>query len=202
MDLTPDKLAAHWIEEINLAESDCASWWKSGDVIIRRYKNETRGAGGVQALDYVRRYAVLWSNVQTIGPAIYAKTPIPVVTRRFKDEDPVAKLASEVLERAISYTLDCGDFDAVMHNVRLDYLLPGRGQVWIRYVPTLRPVASENDSASDGDAEAGETEANPEEVEEEVAYEEVVFDHVDWKDFLTNIARTQDELLKTRSVMP
>jgi len=193
MDLTPDKLAAHWIEEINLAESDCERWWKSGDVIIRRYKNETRGAKGVQALDYVRRYSVLWSNVQTIGPAIYAKTPVPVVSRRFKDEDPVAKVASEVLERAIAYTLDCGNFDAVMHNVRLDYLLPGRGQVWMRYVPTMRPLLSENDAASDGDAEAAEVgEIAP--IEEEVAYEEVAFDHVDWKDFLTNVARTQDEV--------
>jgi hypothetical protein len=199
MDLTPQKLAAHWIEEINLAEADCQKWWTSGDVIIRRYRNDARGGrAGLQAVDYRRRYSILWSNVQTIGPAIYAKTPVPVVTRRFKDEDPVAKLASEVLERAIAYTLDCCGFDATMHNIRLDYLLPGRGQVWCRYVPTMRPIGSENDASDDGDAEIGEVEAadgeEPPMAEEEVAYEEVCLDHVDWKDFLTNPARTWDEV--------
>ena len=194
MDLTPDKLAAHWIEEINLAETGCEKWWRSGDAIIRRYRNESQSARGLQALDRRRRYAVLWSNVQTIGPAIYAKTPVPVVSRRFKDEDPVAKVAAEVIERAIAYTLDCGNFDDKMHAVRLDYLLPGRGQMWLRYVPTMRPVMSENDDSDDGDAEAGEVGADPEEVEEEVAYEEVALDHVDWKDFLTNQARTQAEV--------
>lgn len=189
--LTEDgKVAARWVEEIDLAERGCAGWWKSGDVIIRRYKNEDRNGVGARATAVAfRRYSILWSNVQTIGPAIYAKTPTPVVTRRFRDEDPVGKMASEVLERALSYMLECGDFDAVMQLVRTDYLLPGRGQVWLRYVPHMSKVNPKQDITED----EGQQDSNEQE-QEEVEYEEVCVDHVDWKDFLTNPAREESEV--------
>lgn len=202
---TPEKIATRWIQEINLAESDCEQWWRSGDVVIRRYKNADRnGKGGANAaLSPQRRYAILWSNVQTLGPAIYAKKPIPVVSRRFKDEDPVGKVASEVLERCLLYTLDAYDFDERMFEVRQDYLLPGRGQVWVRYVPHMRQVNAEADpELGEGQAdEDGQNEGpgpdetvtheagEPPEVNEEVEYEEVLCDHVAWKEFLTNPCR-------------
>ena len=185
---TPDKIATRWIQEINLAEQDCEQWWRSGDVVIRRYKNTDRnGKGGANAaLSPQRRYAILWSNVQTLGPAIYAKKPIPVVSRRFKDEDPVGKVASEVLERCLLYSLDAYDFDERMTEVRQDYLLPGRGQLWIRYVPHMAKAnAEQDDELGEGQAdEDGEQTDN-----EVVEYEEVLCDHVAWKEFLTNPCR-------------
>ena len=190
---TPEKIAARWIQEINLAESDCEQWWRSGDVVIRRYKNTDRnGKGGANAaLSPQRRFAILWSNVQTLGPAIYAKKPIPVVSRRFKDEDPVGKVASEVLERCLLYTLDAYDFDARMVEVRQDYLLPGRGQVWVRYVPHMTKAnAEQDDELGEGQADQdGEQEDN-----EEVEYEETLCDHVAWKDYLTNPCREEADV--------
>ena len=193
------KLAGHWIDEINLAEQSCQDWWRSGDIIIRRYKNDERTGGGnnPSAQTYVRRYAILYANVQTLQPAIYANTPAPIVSRRFRDEDPVAKLASEVLERSLVYSLEAYDFDARLEQVRDDYLLPGRGQVWVRYVPHMREVNVEDDpelGEGEEDEDGGPSGDDPAEPQEEVAYEEVLCDHVDWKDFLTNPCREWREV--------
>lgn len=179
------KAVGKWIDEINLVERDLQPWWKSGDVIIRRYKNDERngnGRGGRAALSPARRFAILWSNVETIKPAIYAKAPVPIVSRRYRDEDPVGKVASDVLERALAFSLDQYDFDARLKGCVTDYLLPGRGQVWVRYIPHMRDA----NPVQDIDLDEGQADAEP---EQEVYYEEVQCDHVAWKDFMTNNCR-------------
>jgi len=184
-----NKLCARWIEEIEAAEKACASWWRSGDVIIRRYKNEVRnGRGGANAnVNPIRRFAILWSNVQTLAPAIYAKRPVPEVSRRFNDPDPVGKVAADVLERALSYSLESYDFDGRMQLCRNDYLLAGRGQLWARYVPHIRTVeGGDVDKAEGVEDQDGSDGSEP---GEEVEYEEALCDHVAWKDFLTNTTR-------------
>jgi hypothetical protein len=193
-------LVTKWIEEINLSERELQPWWKTGDIIVRRYKNENRARGGGRpSVGYERRrFAILWSNVSTLQPAIYAKQPVPMVDRRYRDEDPVGKVASEVLERALGFSLDQYDFDGRVKLCVLDYLLPGRGQVWVRYIPHMREVNAEQDPElgegvqDDDDTEVGEVETP--EATEEVVYEEVQCDHVSWKDWLTNPAREWAEV--------
>jgi hypothetical protein len=193
-------LVTKWIDEINLSERELQPWWKAGDIIVRRFKNENRArSGGRPSVgDQRRRFAVLWSNVSTLQPAIYAKQPKPMVDRRYRDEDPVGKVASEVLERALGFSLDQYDFDGRVKLCVLDYLLPGRGQVWVRYIPHMRQVNAEQDYElgegvqDDDDTESGEVETP--EAAEEVVYEEVQCDHVSWKDWLTNPAREWAEV--------
>jgi hypothetical protein len=193
-------LVTKWIDEINLSERELQPWWKAGDIIVRRFKNENRArSGGRPSVgDQRRRFAVLWSNVSTLQPAIYAKQPKPMVDRRYRDEDPVGKVASEVLERALGFSLDQYDFDGRVKLCVLDYLLPGRGQVWVRYIPHMRQVNAEQDYElgegvqDDDDTEVGEVETP--EAAEEVVYEEVQCDHVAWKDWLTNPAREWAEV--------
>jgi hypothetical protein len=193
-------LVTKWIEEINLSERELQPWWKTGDIIVRRYKNENRARGGGRpSVGYERRrFAILWSNVSTLQPAIYAKQPVPMVDRRYRDEDPVGKIASDVLERALGFSLDQYDFDGRVKLCVLDYLLPGRGQVWVRYIPHMREVNAEQDYElgegvqDDDDTEVGEVETP--EATEEVVYEEVQCDHVSWKDWLTNPAREWAEV--------
>jgi hypothetical protein len=193
-------LVTKWIDEINLAEQELQPWWRAGDVIVRRYKNENRNRGGGRpSVDYLaRRFAVLWSNVSTLQPAIYAKQPKPMVDRRYRDEDPVGKVASDVLERALGFSLDQYDFDGRLKHCVLDYLLPGRGQVWVRYIPHMKALNAEQDpelgeGEEDADrSEVGEVETP--EATEEVVYEEVQCDHVAWKDWLTNPAREWAEV--------
>lgn len=206
-------LVTKWIDEINLAERELQPWWKAGDIIVRRYKNENRNRdGGRLSINANRRrFAVLWSNVQTLQPAIYAKQPKPMVDRRYRDEDPVGKVASDVLERALGFSLDQYDFDGRLKLCVLDYLLPGRGQVWVRYIPHMKTLnAGQDPELGEGEEDADTTEVGevegkgPDdsamhegmegEPQEEVVYEEVQCDHVAWKDFLTNPAREWAEV--------
>jgi len=196
----PDNLAgialvSKWIDEIGLSERELQPFWKSGDAIVRRYKNENRDRGGGRpSAGYAkRRFAVLWSNVSTLQPAIYAKQPKPMVDRRYRDEDPVGKVASDVLERALGFSLDQYDFDGRVKLCVLDYLLPGRGQVWVRYIPHMEKLNAEDDpELGEGEEDADRNEVG--EVGETVVYEEVQCDHVAWKDWLTNPAREWAEV--------
>lgn len=203
---TPDKVAGRWISEIELAEKEFRSWQVRGNKIIERYKDERpNGKGGARAIvDRERRFAILWANVQTLAPAIYARSPNPQVSRRFRDDDPVGRLASEVLERAIAYSCEDYDFDSVMIQARDDYLLVGRGQAWIRYIPHIQSerialqVGGEPGQFVDDDGlpveEYEEDESGAYVMQESVTYEEVRADHVVWTDYLHNPCRNADEI--------
>lgn len=125
--------ARRWISELDLSIKDQKGWGARVQKIIRRYKNERKATDP-------RRMALLWSNLQILGPAVYARTPHAVVSRRFKDDDPVGLVTSEILERAVNYALDSYDLDAVMRLSRDDYLLLARGQAWVRYEPHFKTV--------------------------------------------------------------
>jgi len=125
-----------------------------------------------------RKFAMLWSNVQTLQPAIYQRLPHPVVGRKFRDDDQVARVAGEILERCISSNNDKIDLDSVVRQVRDDYLLVGRGTVWVRYEPEISSSQIEG------------LEAPAEQIEDETVH----VDYVAWGDFGHNVARTWAEV--------
>ena len=135
---SPD-IVKRWVTEIRLAEKEYAKWTKAGKKIVKRYRDERKGQDDIEYRK-PSRFNIFWSNVQTLQPALYSRTPKPEVGRRYKDKDPVARAASEILERCLEYSLDVYDFDEVMQAVRDDNLIVGRGQAWIRYVPHIEVV--------------------------------------------------------------
>ena len=182
----PGAVARRWISEIELAEKEQDSWLRRGRRIIKRYR-EDRSEGAMETRP--RRFSLLWANIQTLGPAVYARTPTAVVGRRWKDEDPVGRVASEVLERALNFAVDSLDFADVLLGLRDDFLLVGRGQAWVRYVPHLRRVIPPAPLA-DPDGQV----ADDPEPYEVVDWEEAVVDHLCWDDFLHSPARTWAEV--------
>lgn len=178
----PDGGYRAYMAEIDLYEREFKPWETRAKKIVKLYKDADNNRGTK------KRFNVLWSNVQTLKPALYARDPQPVAERRFKDADPVGRLASEVLERCLAYTIDCQDLGQTMRQVVDDRLLPGRGTTWIRYCPTFDKVQI-SEEADDYDKEKG-----GEQYSEELAYEEVKPDYVYWEDFGHNIARTWDEV--------
>ena len=166
---------------------------------MRRYRDDSRmgGATGNEAA----RFNILWSNVQTLIPAVYAKMPKASVSRRFSDNDPVGRVASLLIERALDYEIEhYPDFRASMRNSVEDRFLGGRGVAWVRYDPHIKT----QDMPEDGyqvteDVESHENnpdnlmsgmEAPPEEIE----YECAPTDYVHWKDFGHSTARTWEEV--------
>lgn len=159
----------YWLEQIEASQKWHNDWYEEGKEVLEKYIDKRSGLG-VNVNSH--RMNTLWSNVETIKPALYAKTPSPKVQRRHRDKDPVGRWAAIVIERALTYEFDAEDVDYHVRNAVSDYLLPGRGQVWQYYKPEFK---------GEGD-------------QKQIAWERVYSRHIHWKDFLTNPARTWDEV--------
>lgn len=172
-----------WYKTIMSYERTFKRWEQRNDRIIKRYKDDSRYDRNPNA-----RFNILWSNVQTIQPAIFARLPRPDVSRRFRDNDPIGRVASMMLERALEFEIEhYGDYKSAMNNAVLDRLLGGRGVAWVRYEPHFEAdkegepddgyqVTEDSDEAETPEGEANE---NPERIE----YECAPVDYVHWKEF-------------------
>lgn len=171
----------YWINEIEAYEGgDFEKWTSRAEKVIKRYLDERSGKSGT-------KFNILWSNVQTLAPALYAQAPKPNVDQRYQDDDDLSRISSQVLERCVSYFVTYNNnFDEVMKQSVLDRLLPGRGVAWVRYCPQF----GENPQVSE-DAKAG---SESEQEAPELYGEEVIVDYVHWKDFGHCYARTWQEV--------
>jgi hypothetical protein len=183
-----------WYKIIMSYERSYKRWEARVDRIVKKYKDDSRYDRNPNA-----RFNILWSNVQTIQPAIFARLPRPDVSRRFRDNDPIGRVASMMLERALEFEIEhYGDYKSAMNNAVLDRLLGGRGVSWVRYEPHI--VGEQADEPDDGyqvteDSDEAETpEAMETENPERIEYECCPVDYVHWKDFGHTIARTWEEV--------
>jgi hypothetical protein len=118
-----------WLDEIKDAKKREDDFRKDGERVLKIYgaeKNETTP------------FNVLFSNTETLLPALYSAVPRPVVNRRFKDEDPQGKASATAGQRALEFLLDTNvdgyeTFDEAMNHCVLDALLPGRGVATVKY---------------------------------------------------------------------
>jgi hypothetical protein len=184
-----------WYKTIMGYERSYKRWEARVDRIVKKYKDDSRYDRNPNA-----RFNILWSNVQTIQPAIFARLPRPDVSRRFRDNDPIGRVASMMLERALEFELEhYGDYKSAMNNAVLDRLLGGRGVAWVRYEPHI-VGEKETDEPDDGfevteDSDEAETpEATDIENQERIEYECCPVDYVHWRDFGHTVARTWEEV--------
>lgn len=157
----PEAVLRRYWREIERYKRATEQWEQMGEKIVKLYLDEHRTHTSP------RRFALLWSNVETLKPAVYAKSPIVLCSRRYKDPDPVARKAAEILERAVNTSFELYGVDEVLRMVRDDRLLVGRGQAWVRY---------------EADFEDGEG-------YEQLSGEKVCVDYLHWQDFGHNPAR-------------
>lgn len=83
-------------------------------------------------------FNILFSNTETMFPALYSAVPRPVVQRRYKDDDQVGFAAAAAGQRMLEFQLDQNvegyeSFNDGMKATVLDALLPGRGVSAIHY---------------------------------------------------------------------
>lgn len=128
-------VASRWIAELRMAGDYSHTFETRARDIERRYMDERTTPERDAA-----RFNVFWSNVQTLKPAIYATPPKAVVQRRYLDQDPVARGASTILQRAIQTNIDQTGWHEATDMAVLDYLVPGRGVCWARYEPHFDDV--------------------------------------------------------------
>lgn len=189
-DGSPDsELVVWWLKELDEARKREKDWRKEAKRIVALYE-------GDKPEEYP--YNILYSNTETMLPALYNSTPRPLVQRRFKDEDPLGKMASKATERALVYLVDNGDssytcFDDLMKSATLEALVPGRGLTRFKYDAVVESV--QNEAAAEGvEPEGPETEDKPEAgtdapPSEDVKYETVCGEEIPWDRFLHGNAK-------------
>lgn len=196
-----------WLNIVSQYENEFKKWNARVEKILKRYRDDTRSATNNEAA----RFNILWSNVQTLIPAVYARLPKSDVSRRHGDNDPVGRVASLLIERSLDYEIEhYGDFRSAMYNSVSDRMLGGRGTSWVRYDPHIKAQdvqitediePGENtgpddsaEEADDGDAEVTDQTSGAMAPVEEIDYECSPADYVHWKDFGHSVARTWEEV--------
>jgi hypothetical protein len=170
-------------------------WIERTQKIVKRYRDDAKDyTYGNEAA----RFNVLWSNVQTLVPATFSRLPQPDVSRRFRDSDPVGRVASLLLERALEFEVrHYPDFREAMKNSVLDRFLGGRGVAWVRYEPKtsiqepLSPDYAEGEAVVEG---AGAAQVSDDQPMEQIDDETAPIDYVHWRDFGHVPARTWEEV--------
>jgi len=124
----------YWLNELNAALKREKDFLKEGRRILDIYSGKKKNP-----------FAILFSNTETMLPALYSAVPIPVVQRRFKDDDQLGKLSAQAGQRMLSFLLDTNideydTFDEAMRSSVLAGLLPGRGITAVKYASDVQDV--------------------------------------------------------------
>lgn len=124
-----DSRVTWWLHEIDASKKREKEYRDQGQKVLDIYsgrKTETTP------------FNILFSNTETLLPALYSAVPRPVVQRRFKDEDPLGKQAAMAGQRVLEFLVDTNvegyeTFDEGVRGATLDALLPGRAVVCVKY---------------------------------------------------------------------
>jgi hypothetical protein len=136
----PERAQRRWLAEIEAFERERKDYCERVEKITTRYRNEH--------LKKERRFALLWANVEVLKPTVYARDPVPRVFRRFRDRDPVGRVAATLLERTLTCQIERnGDYGQAIRSAVFDFLLCGQGAAWVFYAPTLEQGAVTDERA-------------------------------------------------------
>jgi hypothetical protein len=188
---TEEYSAKWWCTKIAEAEKSLDEKWRdSADKVVNRYLDR-RDDGLSENLTH--KYNIFWANTQILKSAMYATKPSPRVTRQYGDaKDDVARTAALILERMLKFGLndDASDMHNAFQAAVEDRLIPGLGQVWLRYDVevedyTVPAVLSPLDPMQV---------LVPEQQASRIVEEEVETEYVPWRDFIFERVRTWDEV--------
>jgi len=181
------KSSQKWLEKIEKARFK--DWERRAEAVVKRYRDDRDGN------DSDKKMNILWANTETLKPALYSHSPEPSVVRKFKDKNEVGRIASEVLERALDYSVEQYDFDSVVNDCVEDWLLPGRAVAKVTYKPYYgTEVLNADEEWGDEDNEGNRVKNENFEPLYEVSYEEVLCDYYDYRDFRHGKARRWKEV--------
>jgi len=188
--LAPPQDASAWLQEIAAAKEYTRKFHITGDKIMDRYLDKR-----TDATEGTNKYNLFTVNTQILISTLYAKFPKPLVTREWEDQvDDTARVAATILERCLIIR-DRDDFHAAMKHATIDRMVPGLGQVWFRYDPTIVSEEVQPQPGPDGQPPVDPATGQPQgpQMMDRLVNEEVVTDYVNWKDFLWSPCRVWEE---------
>lgn len=122
----------HWMAEIEKAKKREKDFRKDGKYAIELYEADKERCKG-------NPFNILYSNTETIRPAVYNATPRPDVKPKNKrTKDPVVIHAARLAQDILSALLDTGclgetSVDDLFRQAVTEGLTAGRGLAWLKY---------------------------------------------------------------------
>ena len=167
------EVVAYWLTEIEQAKKREQEYRKYGQEVLKIYEADEENEAP---------FNILFSNTETLMPALYSQQPRPIVNRRFRDDDPLGKAVSDAGRRMLEYLTDTNmegyeTFHEVMNAVNADALLPGRGWSVVKYDADFKTLAEPRPPQEQDDEPAGK-EAVQYADNEKVCVESIVWDRV------------------------
>jgi len=178
--------ALYWQNELEKADQFERDWRERGMRVVERYRDEREGRALIGPSN--TRFNILWANTETLKGAVLARMAEPDVRRRFPDPNPAAREVAILLERALSYGLDVYDGITPMKAALEDYLLPGRGVVWVVYEPVI--IKEKIKIEVDGEDVALD---EVEEIER-LGDQRCRFEYVHWQDYRESPSRRPEDV--------
>lgn len=169
----PSELVGYWLNEIKQAREREADYRKDGGDILKLYEAHKSQPSP---------FNILYSNTETLLPALFSAIPRPVIDRRFKDDDPVGKLAAQAGKRMLEFLIDTNmegyqTFGEALEDGTFNALLPGRGEIQVKYDANFKTLAEpeppDEDDTTPSTAEPVEYAEN-----EKVCVEAAIWDRV------------------------
>lgn len=180
-----------WCSELDKSEKEMNQQWRdSARKVEERYLDQREREDF--SLSGIKRYNIFWANVQILKSAMYATPPSPEIKRQHDDaNDDVARTAALMLQRMLAFDLqedNSKEHEALQRAVE-DRLVPGLGQVWLRYDAETEQYQTEPVV----DEMTGQMLVPPQPAERIVS-EEVKMEYVHWDDFFWSPARSWEEV--------
>lgn len=175
----PEKMltAEFWGSTIDAAIEREKEWRDSAEEMEKIFKGE---------VPKYCKFNIFKANTVTLRSAIYSRTAKPDITRRFGDPDPVSKAITTIIERIISYSNDREGFFENSTNAVMDYLLGGRGVMFVCYKPIISTVVEAAVGLNPITGLVEETETVIENIDGHRCFGEYVY----WQDFAMSDGRT------------
>lgn len=138
-----------WLERIKAAEAEEKRFLDDAAVATAVYRGKgaprTDGSSDTAPFDF----NILFSNVETIVPAVINSAPAPDIRRRFGADDPAARDFAQLLERAISVQIDDSRLQSELEAMAQDGFLAGRGIVRLRFMSDFIGGETSDDALRD-----------------------------------------------------
>ena len=161
--------AKYWQIELELADKEEEDWRMEAAEVVERYRNEqTTVYAGRE-----KKFNILWSNTETLKSSLFSKMAKPDVRRRYRSRDDKAgREVSVILERALEYSADVYNAQSHIEAAIEDFLLGGRGVVFVTYDPVIVEV--------DG--------------EETIGDQRCMFEYIHWDDYRESPAKRPEDV--------
>jgi hypothetical protein len=125
-----EALGQKWLERIRLSEEREQHWRDSAEKAENAY---LAGCNKSERDSEAPEFNIIHSNVETIVPSIYNSAGKPDIRARHNNTDPIAKVVSDILERAIMTQIDDSAMAAEVEASAQDTFVAGRGIVRVKF---------------------------------------------------------------------